>query len=329
MINKNKKKYYIGIDVGGSSVKIGIFKTASPSSIFNKKLVDSFSIVTVISEKNNERQLIGRILDAVEDYCENNEIGLTKSDIAGIGFAVPGPVLNNKLLHGVNLNWKKKYDIVRATKNRFGSKVNVKVLNDANAAALGEYQVSLKGKYNSMCLITLGTGIGTGIVIDGKLIEGKHGIAGEVAHIRVDYSKDAIRCNCGNLGCVETMVASGGIIRIYYKLRKKRLNPSFYNDRDNALVKEIVDKARKGDKIAIKTFDIALNYLSQLIKILMHVYDPEVVLIGGGMSNAGSIIIDLVKKHLKSKMFMSKDLPKIMIAKLKNKAGIYGAVAQL
>lgn len=315
-MQKNNKKFYIGVDVGGTSIKIGIFDS-------NKKLLDKFSMDTVIRKTNNEKLFLNDIFDVLESYCQGNKLKLTKNKIAGIGFAMPGPVVNNQLIHAVNINWNKKCDIVKATKKRFGQSVKVVVLNDGNAATLGENSYTLKNKYKSMCLITLGTAVGTGIIIDGKLIEGKTGIAGELSHIRLDYSKDAMPCACGNRGCIETMAGTKGLKNIYARLLGKEKLADTVN------AKMIIDKAKAKDKIASEAIDMSFDCISSLIVILMHVCEPEVVLIGGGMSNAGKFIIDLIEKHLKEKVFMTKTLPKIMLAKLKNDAGMYGVVSRL
>ena len=350
--NKGVKriKYYIGVDVGGTSIKIGVFKSQSSSDKSsrnqnnNKKLVDKFSIDTIIVKNNNEKHLLNLIFDAIDDYCNNNKYGIEKNKIAGIGFAMPGPVVNNQLLHAVNINWTHKCDIVKTVIKKYGAKLNVRVYNDANAACLGEYNNIYKEKYNSMCLITIGTGIGTGIIIDGKLVEGKTGIAGEVSHIRIDFSDEAIKCNCGNVGCIETVASCKGLVNVYNRLVKSKknvlslkLDKSLLDENDIITenieevfsTKEIVHRAKKGEKIATKALNISLSYISDLIAILMHVYEPEVVVIGGGMSHAGTYITNIIEKHLKEKIFMTKTFPKIAIAKLKNDAGVYGVVSDL
>lgn len=342
--NNKKEKYFIGVDVGGTSIKFGIFKG------LEKKLIDKFSIDTVKVSKDNEKHLTNYIFDTIENYCNNNKHAVAKNKIVGIGFAMPGPAVNNQLFRAVNINWEKKYDIVKATKKRFGSGVDVCVLNDANAATLGEYNKTLKGKYQSMALITLGTAVGTGIIINGKLIEGRTGIAGELCHIRLDYSDNAFECTCGNHGCSETLAGTKGLKNIYFRLcanagldimcqtigaihhesdEEKKISTENVKLEDVITAKYIIDKAKAGDKIAYKAIDTSIGYVSDLIAILMHVYEPEIVLIGGGISNAGTFITDMIKKHLKEKVFMTKTLPKIIIAKLKNDAGIYGAVAKL
>lgn len=310
---ENEKKFYIGVDVGGTTIKFGVFDK-------NKKFVDGFSVDTKVRKKDAEELLTKEMLDAIENYCSDNKHGVTKSTIAGIGIAIPGPVVNNQVLRAVNINWNKKYDIVGETKRRFGKKVHVRVYNDANAAALGEYNKTLKGKYKSICLMTLGTAVGVGIIIDGKLVEGKNGVAGELSHLRVDFSDEAVKCNCGNVGCLETVAGGRGIVNVYNRM---------YNTNIAKEAKDVIRPAKKGDKKALAALEKSLNYLSIVISIVMLVYEPEIILIGGGVSNEGTFITKIIMKHLKEKVFITKKFPKIMIAKLKNKAGFYGAVSEL
>ena len=309
----NVKKFYIGVDVGGASIKFGIFDG-------NKKFIEKFSVVTEFREKNAEKAIVKDMLDAIERYCYDNEYGVTIDNIAGIGFAIPGPVVNNQVLRAVNINWKKKYDIVKETKKRLGKKIEVKVYNDANAAALGEYKMTLKGKYKSICLMTLGTAVGIGIIINGKLIEGKSGVAGELSHLKVDFSEDALKCNCGNTGCLETVTGGRGITNVYNRM---------YHTNTAHGAQDVIRLAKDGDKKALDALEKSLDYLSMVISIIMLVYEPEVILIGGGVSNEGTFITDIIMKHLKEKVFITNTFPKILIAKLKNQAGFYGAISEL
>ena len=354
MSKKTLKKHnsiYIGIDVGGTAIKFGVFEYISAKSkklhsldVKDKRLMDKFSVDTFLVKEDNEKHLMNYIFDVIDNYCKNNHLGIDKKQIKGIGFAVPGPVVNNKLLHAVNINWTRKCDIETMVKERYGKNIKVKVLNDANAACIGEYEYAFKDKYNSMCLITLGTGAGTGIIIDGKLIEGKSGIAGEISHIRIDYSDEAKKCNCGNVGCIETVASCRGVIEVYNRIvakSKKMQNivveddvvkkSEVINENLDELysTKEIINRAKAGNVTAEKALNISLGYVSSMIAILMHVFEPEVVVIGGGMSNAGAFITNIIEKHLKEKIFMTKTFPKIVIAKLKNDAGIIGAVVDL
>ena len=307
-----ENKFYIGVDVGGTTIKFGVFNR-------NKKLLDKFSVETEYREKNAEKLLVKDILNGIENYCEKKSFGISKRNIAGIGYAIPGPVVNNEILRAVNINWRKKYDIVKATKEKFGQKLKVIALNDANAAALGEYK-KLHGKYKSLCLLTLGTAVGTGVIINGKLVEGKTGIAGELSHLKVDFSPEAIKCKCGNTGCLETVTGGCGIANIYNRM---------YHTNWAKGAQEVIRNAKNGDEKAITALEKSLDYLSMVISLVMLVYEPEIILIGGGVSNEGTFITDIIKKQLKSKVFMTNTLPKINIAKLKNEAGLYGVVANL
>ena len=309
----NLNKCYIGVDVGGTSIKFGVFDG-------NKKFIDRFSVETMFREKNAEKLITKDILDAIEQFLNNNKYEYTKSKLAGVGIAIPGPVVKNKVLRAVNINWKKRYDIVKETKKRFGQKVSVRVYNDANAAALGEYTKTLKSKYSSICLMTLGTAVGIGIIINGKLIEGKSGVAGELSHLKVDFSEDAIKCNCGNTGCLETVTGGRGIANVYNRM---------YNTDVANGAQYVIRLAKEGEPKALAALEKSLDYLSMVISIIMLVYEPEIILIGGGVSNEGTFITDIIMKYLKRKVFITKTFPKIMIAKLKNKAGFYGAVSEL
>lgn len=318
-------KIYFAIDVGGTTIKYGIFDE-------KKNLIDKFFKKTIYYNKNAERQTLNDILSGIEEWCSEKKISL--KDIVGIGIAVPGPVADNEVKTLVNINWKHKYDVVSNIKNRFGSKVKVIIANDANAALYGEYIKTLKGKYKNVCFITLGTGIGGGILLNGKLLEGKTGVCGELGHIIVDKSENAMECNCGNKGCLETIASGVGIVNVYKNLylsdksnddeigicgRKVKVNEL------NA--KLIIDAAKENDEKAFKVLDIAFEYLANLMVDLVYVIEPDVFLIGGGISNGGNIILDIIKKHFVGKNKLTKKQPKIMLAKLKNDAGIYGAFA--
>ena len=310
---QKQNKFYIGVDVGGTSIKFGVFDS-------NKKMIDEYHIVTQFRKTSAEKMIVKDMLDTIETYLNTNSNGVNKNNLVGIGFAIPGPVVNNKIIRAVNINWKKNYDIVKATKARFGNKIKVTVLNDANAAALAEYKITLKEKYKSICLLTLGTAVGTGVIIEGKLIEGGSGVAGELSHVRVDFSKDAVKCKCGNIGCLETVTGGRGIANIYNRM---------YHTNTMKGAAEVIALAKSGDKKAHLALETSLDYLSMIISIIMLVYEPEVVLIGGGVSNEGTFITDIITKRLKTKVYITNKFPKILIAKLKNKAGMYGVISNL
>ena len=309
-------KCYIGVDVGGGTIKYGVFNQ-------NKKLIDKFAIDTfeTVNDKKiilNEKNLIVRILSAIDDYANNNKHNIAKKDIIGIGYDFPGPVYNNHLFKAVNINWKNDFDIVKATNLWAKRKIAVRVLNDANAAALGEYHNGLDKKYEDMCMLTLGTAVGGGIIICGKIIEGRTGLAGEISHIKVDFSKTATPCKCGSIGCLETVAGGLGLSKVHKK-----------NTKSVKTAKEILDLAKVGDKKCLASVNESFSYISYVIEMLMLTYEPQVIVIGGGVSRAGSIITDIIKKQVKQMTFMTKKIPSIILAKLKNDAGIYGAVSEL
>ena len=312
----NNNKFYFGIDIGGTSIKFGLFVKNNA----NTKLLTQFSIPTTFRKKNAEKELTNDIFNAIDNFINTNKFGLNKNNIFGIGYAIPGPVVKNKILKAVNINWNKDYDLEKITKIKYGRNLNVKILNDANAAAIGEYNFSLKSKYNSICLLTLGTAVGVGIIIHKQIVEGNSGIAGELSHIKVDFTKNALNCNCGNTGCLETVTGGKGIENIYNRL---------YSSKNHKNCKKIFDDAKNGNKKAIKALNVSFDYLSYIISILMHVYEPEVIIIGGGVSKNGKIVTDIIIKHLREKVFITKKFPKICLARLKNKAGMYGIVADL
>lgn len=310
-----QNKYYFAVDIGGTRIKFGVFND-------KKKLIDTFSVDTKIVESNSEKNLINYVFDNIDRYCTDNKFGVKTSNIKGIGFTIPGPVVNGKVIMAVNINWKKKFDIKTAVKKRYGKNVSVVVGNDGNLAALGEYVFALKRKPNSICMLTLGTAIGTGVIVNGKLVEGKHGIAGELSHLKVDYSKDAIKCNCGNVGCLETVAGGKAMINMF-----KRFYPDDKRTLNGAI--DIVESAKSGDKKCLNVLIKSFDYLSSAIASVILTYEPEVIVIGGGVSNGGAIISEILTKQVKEKIGILKHLPKIILSKYKNKAGLYGAVAEL
>lgn len=311
------KEYYVGVDVGGTTIKFGIFGLDRKNI---KKLITQYSFKTQYRKYNSEKLLTKDMLDSIDNFFRTNSFGITKNKLKGIGFAIPGPVVNNRIIRAVNINWKKNYNLEQETKKRFGKNIKVLIYNDANAAAIGEYKFNIKNKYKSVCLFTLGTAVGAGIIIDGKIIEGRSGIAGELSHLKVDYSESALKCKCGNIGCLETVAGGRGIANVYNMMYKTNIMNG---------AKDVISLAKKGDAKAMAALTKSLDYLSMVIVVVMLVYEPEAILIGGGVSNEGSIITNIIKKQLKNKVFITKVFPKILLAKLKNNAGIYGSVANL
>ncbi len=296
--------YSFGVDIGGSSIKIAL--------VYKKEIKDYFTIPTNL---NDSSLIIKECLEAIKEYCVKNNI--SESDIKGIGFGIPGNVINNKIYNCPNINLY-DFKVTKEVKKYFKN-VKVKCSNDANVAALAEV-VNLS-EYNSAVMITLGTGVGAGIVINKKIIEGFTGSAGEIGHMQLDTTHNFL-CNCGLSGCLETVASANGIVRLakyYYDDYPTLLN------REDITCKEVVELAKKYDPLCSFVLDKACFYLAKAISILTITINPEVIILGGGVSEAGEILVDGIKKYFNVIAYKSTIDTNIVIAKLKNKAGMLGA----
>lgn len=302
-------KYCIGIDLGGTTAKFGLFNDKDT-------LLFSFQMPSLFIEKSPEKVLIDKMVAAIRENVYNFDNKIKLNQIKKIGIGIPGPAINDKyVVNAVNLNWNKKFNIENEFRKRLYKNIEVKVNNDANIAALGEYYFGSGKNKKSICLIIIGTGIGMGTVIDGKIIEGHIGQAGEIGHIKVDNSQNAIKCNCGNIGCLETVASGKGIVNVYNRM---------FNDSVNS-ADEIFNKAKNGDKNCIKSLDVSLSYLAKVIVDIERIINPDCFIIGGGVSNAGKYLIDKLNSLILDMSIKTWKKPIIKLAKLKNRAGIYGA----
>ena len=305
-------KFYIGIDLGGTTAKFALFDNRD-------NIIDKWSIPSNIYKKNSVNGLVDAISDSITKEFELRNINIKK--LKGIGIGVPGPVVDNKyVIKAVNLNWKKKFDLSYELKKRLGKRVKVVVNNDANVAALGEYYFGNGKDHESICLLILGTGFGSGIVINGKILNGATGCAGEVGHLPVDFSNKSIKCNCGNKGCLETVGSGTGLANVYntYCVKKKD---------KKITAKTICERAYKNDKSSLKAIEISMSYVADMILTMYKVLDVSCFLIGGGLSGGGKLILKYIQKRLNERKTNNWIMPKILFSKLKNEAGIYGAYA--
>lgn len=309
------KKYVFGIDVGGTTVKCGLFQT-------DGTLLEKWEIPT--RTENNGDQILPDVAKTVSDKIR--EKGIAKEEIAGVGIDVPGPVNEKGEIDvAVNLNWGYK-DIVGELSGALGG-IPVKAANDANAAALGEMWCGGGRGTRSLIMVTLGTGVGGGIIIDGKIVAGAHGAGGEIGHACVD-PKETELCNCGNRGCLEQMASATGIVRLAKRYLAAYSGKTIL-DPDAISAKSVYDALKAGDEAAEAIVEEVSEYLGNALAIFACVVDPEVIVIGGGVSKAGQILIDYVKKYYRRDAFLScKDTP-IVLAELGNDAGIYGAAKML
>ncbi len=310
--------YVFGVDVGGTSVKIGLFEG-------NGKLVEKWSIPT--NTDNNGESILPDIAASVLSKKEEKKIGV--KDIIGVGMGLPGPVDGNGIIRkAVNLHWEDVFNVEEKLASYLPEGMKVRAGNDANVAALGEAWMGAGKGYKNIVMVTLGTGIGGGVIIDGKVVAGITGAAGEIGHIYVgDDPGEA--CNCGNRGCLEQYASATGIVRLLRKeleehpdekteLRGKKLN-----------AKELWDAVKNNDPLAIRVAEQFGKYLGSGLSVVAGVLNPEVIIIGGGVSMAGDVIMPFILRNFKEHVFHASAETKFLRATLGNDGGIYGAAALL
>ena len=308
------KKYAYGVDIGGTTVKIGFFETTG-------KLVDTWEIPT---RTENDGELI--LPDIAESIKENNEKNsITIDDIEGIGMGVPGPVKDDgTVLKCVNLGWG-VFNVEKALSVICGG-VKVKAGNDANVAALGEmWQGGGKG-YEDVVMITLGTGVGGGIIRGGKIVAGTNGAAGEIGHIpMVDDESEC--CGCGKKGCLEQYASANGLVNVAEKyIAAHRTVETELDLNAGFTAKDVCDAAKAGDKAGLAAVEESMRLLGKAMAAVSCVIDPQVFVVGGGLSKAGNIIIDTASKYYKEYAFHASRETEIKLATLGNAAGMYGGV---
>lgn len=303
----------IGIDIGGTTVKIGMFET-------DGTLIEKWEIPT--RKEDGGKNILGDIAASIRKKAEERNLQL--SDFAGAGMGLPGPVLENGHVEFcVNLGWKNMNPQQILSSLLDG--MNVKSGNDANMAALGEmWQGGGKG-YKNAVMVTLGTGVGGGVILNGKVWAGMQGVAGEIGHIHV-VEGEKERCNCGGHGCLEQVASATGIARVARRIMAAdKTRPSSLRSVKNVTAKDVLDAAKAGDELALESINTSCRYLGMAMASITMVIDPEAYIIGGGVSKAGSFLIDIIRKHHDGLSWMATKKADIVLATLGNDAGIYGA----
>ena len=309
------KKYGFGVDVGGTTIKMGFFET-------DGKLLDKWEIKT--NTANGGAEILSDIAKGIDNKLAQE--GISKSDVQGVGVGVPGPVRGDGVVNRcVNLGWS-TVNVAEELGALTG--LTVKVGNDANVAALGElWQGGAKGCKDAV-MVTLGTGVGGGVIIDGKIVAGFHGAGGEIGHITVN--PDEIEaCNCGQYGCLEQYVSATGIVRMAKRKLAKTDDATVLRNYDPLTAKDIFDEAKNGDEVAKELVDELGEILGSTLSNLACVVNPEAIVIGGGVSKAGKILIDTVQDHFKETAFYELKYTRFELATLGNDAGMYGCMALL
>ena len=298
--------YIFGIDIGGTSVKIGLFK--------DDQLIEKYQIPSNTTDKG--KYVLEDIAKKVKSILKDHNIKL--EEVLGFGFGVPGPVVKNLVIKCANLGWE-NVELDKEFKALMGQDVFVKVGNDATVAAIGEYTKMSIDK--SIVFITLGTGVGGGIITNGKWLEGATGAAGEIGHVNID--KSGVMCTCGNRGCLETIASIRGWNRLALevinegklttKLDKNNLNPRF-----------IHTLAKEGDEVGIEVVKRVSDALAYACANIAAIVNPDAFIIGGGISNAGWILIENLEKYYEKYAFYGVKNTQFELAKLGNDAGMYG-----
>ncbi len=305
------EKRCFGVDIGGTTVKMGLFTV-------DGKVTDKWEIPT--RKEENGKYILEDIAKSVKERMQRDT--LTLEDIAGLGIGVPGPVKEDgTVLKCANLGWG-VFNVADTVRELTGIE-NVKVGNDANVAALGEmWQGGGKG-YNNLVMVTLGTGVGGGVILGGKILTGSNGAGGEIGHIRVNYEEKDV-CGCGKTGCLEQYASATGVVRLAKKaLEKKEKKTTLVADDLSA--KAVFDAAKAGDELAIDIVEEFGFYLGMALAHISQVIDPEVFVIGGGVARAGQIIIDEVSKNYEENVMFALKNKAFKMAELGNDAGIYGS----
>jgi glucokinase len=303
--------HVFGVDVGGTTVKLGLFD-------INGTVVDKWEIPT--RTDNGGEKILPDI--AVSIKAKMAEKKLSKDDVAGVGVGVPGPVDGAGIVHkAVNLGWgelnlKKELEALL-------DGMKVEGGNDANVAALGEMWKGGGQGHKSLVAVTLGTGVGGGVIVDGKILTGATGAGGEIGHIHLE-DNETEACGCGNYGCLEEYASATGITRLANRALKA-------SDKDSVLrqgevsAKTVFDAVKAGDELAIEVAKQFGEYLGKGLGVIASILNPEIFVIGGGVSKAGDVLFDYIKPSFQRTVFHACRDTEFALATLGNDAGIYGA----
>lgn len=302
----------IGIDIGGTSVKMGLFQA-------DGTLLKKWEIPT--RKENGGANILGDIAASIRQQMKGEGIALT--ELAGAGMGLPGPVLpNGHIEFCVNLGWKAGNP--QEELSRLLDGIPVKSGNDANVAALGEMWQGGGRGYKNLVMVTLGTGVGGGVILNEKIWTGMQGVGGEIGHMHI-VEGEREQCNCHGYGCLEQVASATGIARVARRLLEKDERSSVLRQAVNLNAKHVLDAAKAGDELALEALNTSCYYLGWALAAVTMVLDPEAYLIGGGVSRAGTFLTDLIRKYHNELSPMATKKADIVLAELGNDAGIYGA----
>ena len=304
-------RYGYGVDVGGTTIKLAYFEESG-------KMLEKWEIPTNI--ENDGIAILPDIAAAIADHMAKT--GATKDQLVGIGLGVPGPVFRDGTVNKcINLGWG-KFNVAQTLKDLTG--LNVSAGNDANVAALGEAWMGSGDGCKNMVLATFGTGVGGGIIVDGKVLHGVHGSGGEIGHLVVNLHETEY-CNCGKKGCVEQYCSATGIVRLAKKFLASSDLPSSLRALENLTCKDVFDASAAGDKAAQAILEQVYAYMGEFLADICCIVDPEAVVLGGGVSKAGQPLLEGAKRYFEKFAFHATRSVRFSLATLGNDAGAYGA----
>ena len=309
------KPYAFGVDIGGTTIKLGLFETTG-------RLLEKWEIATDIGDCG--KQILSDI--AVGIAAKMAERKLSVADVSGVGLGVPGPVLEDgTVVKCVNLGWG-VFNVEKELANMTG--MPVRAGNDANVAALGEMWQGGGEGFSNVVMVTLGTGVGGGVIVDEKIVTGAFGAGGEIGHIQMRTDETEC-CGCGKRGCLEQYASANGIVKEAGKLLNSSPHSSILRENQTLTAKYIFAAAGNGDELATEVIEGMGKDLGRALSYISCVCDPQVFVIGGGVANAGAIVTDTIQKHYRRFAFHASRNAAFKLATLGNDAGMYGSVKLL
>ena len=310
-------KYCVGVDVGGTTVKLGLFQT-------NGRLIFKWEIPT--RKEDSGKYILEDVSVAVREVLRERQIHLEQ--VVGVGLGVPGPVLpDGRVERCVNLGWHN----VNPQSQLSGllDNILVKSGNDANVAALGEMWQGGGMGFTDIIMVTLGTGVGSGIVINGQVVYGHDGFAGELGHVIV--RRDGRICGCGRKGCLETYCSATGVARTAREFLAARTDASLLRNipAESIVSKDVYDAAVQGDKLAQEIFEFTGNILGEALADAIAFSSPEAIILFGGLAKSGDYIMKPIMKAMENNLLnIYKGKAKLLVSELKDSdAAVLGASA--
>ncbi|MBB2480134.1 ROK family glucokinase [Bacillus sp. APMAM] len=311
-------KWIVGVDLGGTSVKLAFIQE-------DGEILHKWEIPTDKSEQG--KNILPDIAESIQRKMV--ELGGTKERLIGIGMGAPGAVDKEKgiIYEAVNLGWPKNYPIVKLLSDLSG--LPVEIDNDANCAALGEMWKGAGSGAKNIACVTLGTGVGGGIIVNGDIVQGVKGAAGEIGHITI-IPEGGAPCNCGKTGCLETVASATGIVRVakdtIIQYEGESSLKDLYISKGSIEAKDVFDCMNQGDTLSASIIEQIMLHLGLVLANIGNVLNPEKIVIGGGVSKAGDLLLNPLQKYFNQFAYSAVSAStELAIATLGNDAGILGA----